>query len=93
MKGAVGSPFFSGKKDAFKSPGAQFGGKVVDFFCLFLVIFITFNQDSLNETITWFLFVLARCRLMILDAIPEKPMAFRMADSTPPSLCSLLSVW
>lgn len=49
------------------------------------------NQDPLTKTIIGFVFVMAHCHLMILDAVPQKSMAFRMADSTPPSLCSLIS--
>lgn len=49
---------------------------------------LCFNQDPFTKTITGFLFVLAQCHLMILDAIPQKSIAFCMADSTPPSLCS-----
>lgn len=82
------SVFQRGEKDAFKSPGAHRPALSCFLFVCFWSCLSPFNQDSLTETITWFPFVLAQCHLMILDAIPQKSMAFRMADSTPPSLCS-----
>lgn len=85
-------PFSEGKKTLLNhlELNLEENSSVMLSFGLFLVMFITFNQDSLTETITWFLFVLAQCHLMILDAIPQKSMVLRMADGTPPSLCSLL---